>query len=271
MQGATSGTYNFAGNFAGSDLALESMSRVQIRGTAIDQHHTADVTRSLNLSLQALSNRGINLFQVEQFVIELVAGQATYPIPPEVVSIAQAYYNTIITTGAGPDYSAPTYDPSQPIVTNDPTQTVITQSQDRWLRPLGFAEYARIPNKQIPGTPTAYWFNRLGPPNPMTVTFWPVSFAGYPSYAITCFALRLAQDANVSNGEIPDVPGRFLDWLCADVAIRMARKYRPELIGQPGSGGLLDDAAEAWRWAETEDTEKSEIQLRVGINRYMQM
>lgn len=270
MIGATSGTYQFASNFGVSDLALEAMSRSGIRGTAVDQHHTADVQRSINLSLQNLSNRGINLFQVQQFVIELVTAQATYAVPAEVVSLTEVYYNTIITTGSGPDYSAPNYDPSQPIITNDP-QIGITQSQDRWLRPLGRADYARIPNKQIPGTPTTYWFNRIGPPNPMTVTVWPVPYAGYPSFALTCFALRVAQDANTANGELPDVPGRFLDWLCAEVALRMARKYRPELIGAPGGGGLLDDAAEAWRWAEIEDTEKSEIGVRLQIGRYLQL
>lgn len=268
--GATSGTYSWASGFGNSDVALEAMSRCQIRGTAVDQHHTADVARSINLSLQALNNRAINLFQVEQFVVELVSGQATYAVPPEVISLTDLYYNTVETVGAGPELGAPSYDPSQPIVTNDP-QIVITQSQDRWLRPIGRATYARIPNKTMQGTPTTYWFNRIGPPNPTTVTFWPVPFTGYPSFAVTCFALRSAQDANVSNGELPDVVSRFLDWLCADVAVRMARKYKPELIGAAGAGGLLDDANEAWRWAETEDTEKSEISLRPNVHVYFRM
>jgi hypothetical protein len=268
--GSTSGTYNFANQWSTGDTVLEALSRCQIRGTAIDQHHMADAWRSINLSLQALNNRSINLFQVEQFVIELVTGQATYPVPPEVISLADVYYNIINSIGPGPDWSTPAYDPSQPIVTNDP-QIIITQSQDRWLRPLGRADYARIPNKTIPGTPTSYWFNRIGPPNPTTVTFWPVPQQGYPNFAATCFALRSAQDAGLAGGELPDVVNRFLDWLCADVALRLARKYQPTLIGQPGSGGLLDDANEAWRWAETEDTEKAEISVRPDIYLYFRM
>lgn len=263
----TSGTYNFGFNFTSGDLSLEALSRCQIRGTSITQHHTSDLNRSLNLALQALNNRSINLFQVEQVVIELIAGTATYPLGQEVVSIADCYYNIVQSTGAGPDLDSPSYDPSEPIVTNDP-QIVITNSLDRWLRPFGRADYARIPDKQIPGLPVNYWFNRLGPPNPTTVTFWPVPYIGYPSAAMTLFCLRSSQDANLQNSETPDVPARFVDWLCANVALRMARKYNPDLIGQPGAGGLLDDEREAWQWASAEDTEKAQINIRFGMENY---
>jgi hypothetical protein len=268
--GSTSGSYNFGSLMWSGECGLESLSRCQIRGTSIDQHHTADLWRSMNLSLQALNNRGINLFQVEQTVIQLVAGQATYPVPQEVVSIADAYYNIILSTGAGPDLDYPMYDPSEPTVTNDP-QIVITQSQDRWMRPFGRSDYARVPNKTVPGLPINYWFNRLGPPVPMSVTFWPVPTAGYPSAAVTLFCLRSSQDLNLQNLETPDIPARFLDWFCADVAVRMARKYNPQLIGARGAGGLLDDADEAWRWAETEDTEKAQTNVRLDTSSYFRM
>jgi hypothetical protein len=266
----TSGSYNWSFQFTNGDLSLEALSRCQIRGTSITQQHTADLNRSLNLALQALNNRSINLFQVEQTVIQLVAGTATYELGQEVVSIADCYYNIILSTGAGPDMDSPAYDPSEPIVTNDP-QIVITSSQDRWLRPFGRADYARVPNKQIPGLPINYWFNRLGPPNPTTVTFWPVPFIGYPSSAMTLFCLRSSQDANLPNSETPDVPARFADWLCANVALRMARKYTPDLIGPPGGGGLLDDEREAWQWASAEDTEKSQINIRQDFSSYFRM
>lgn len=265
--GTTSGTYNFGSQFTNSEISLEVMSRVQVRGTGIQQHHMADFRRSLNLALQSLVNRGINLFQIEQGVIQLVVGQATYVMAPEIVSIADAYYNIIQSTGAGPDWSAPQADVSEPIVTNDP-QIVITSSIDRWLRPFGRADYARLPNKRIQGPTINYWLDRLGPPQQSTLTVWPIPQSGYPNEAITYFALRQTQDANLENNETPDVPARFVDWLCANCALRMARKYAPEMIGQEGSGGLLDDEKEAWAWAEREDTEKSEILIRPSIYAY---
>ncbi len=263
----TSGTYNFGGEFANSDVVLEAFSRCQVRGPSLTGVHMADARRSLNLALQALSNKGINLFQLEQNVIQLIEGQATYQLPPEVVSISDAYYNIILNTGAGPDLDFPTYDPSQPIIVNDP-QTVITGSIDRWLKPFGHDDYAMIAYKLIPGPPTSYWVNRLGPPLPLTITFYPVPFVGYPSAAVTYFALRMAQDANLPNNESPDVATRFYDWLCANLAKRLARKYAPQLIGAPGAGGLLDDETEAWALAASEDTEKSEVFIRPSMSAY---
>lgn len=266
--GSPSGSYALA--FSNSDIVLEAFSRCQIRGTEIERHHTADATRSVNLCLQVWANKGINLFSIEQNVISLVAGQPTYILPPEVLSVTDAYFNTILTTGAGPDWDTPLYNPAEPIVSNDP-QIIITQSQDRWLQPMGRADYARIPNKTMVAPPTGYWVDRLGPPYRLTMTLWPVSAVAYPNAAVTYFAVRQLQTANLANGETPDVPNRHLDALCADVAFRLARKYAPNLIGNVGSGGLLDDRNEAWLLATTEDNEKAPVFLRPDLTAYYQM
>ena len=268
--GTSSGSYGFSESFSNAEILFEALSRCQIRGTAIQQHHMTDGRRSINLALQAWTNKGINLFQLAQNVIPLITGEATYVLPFNVVSIADAYYNTILAIGPGIDYDAPSYDPSTPIVASDP-QVVIAQSQDRWLRPFGHDDYARLPNKTTPGLPTSYWFNRIGPPNPTTLTLWQVPFIGYPQAAVTYFAVRMAQDANLQNGEIPDVVTRFLDALCADVAWRMARKYAPQLIGTHGSGGLLDEKDDAWGSASSEDSEKAEVHIQPDIGRYFRM
>src|SRR6185312_9370556 len=185
--GSPSGTYSY--QLPNGELMLEAFSRIGIRPTALTVDHTRDAYRSLNLGLQSWSNKGLNLFTVEQDVIQLEAGTATYVLPARIVSIADAYYNTILATGAGADFDAPLYDPSEPIVSNDP-QVVITSSQDRWLQPRGRADYAMIPNKQLQGLPTMYWVDRLGPPYQLTITFWPVPIIAYPSAAVTYFGVR---------------------------------------------------------------------------------
>jgi hypothetical protein len=268
--GTSSGTYNAPQLFSNAECVFEAYSRCGIRGTALTQHHMADARRSLTLTLQSWTNKGKNLFTFEQRSIQLVAGQATYLMPPEVVSITDAYYNTVSQIGPGPDYDAPSYDPSRPVVINDP-QTVITQSSDRWLRPMGHDYYARIANKTQQGIPVNYWFNRLGPPNATTITFWQVPSTSYPQAAVTYFAIRQIQDANLQNGETPDVVARALDALCAELARRLARKYAPNLIGGPGTGGLLDDAIEAWGLFEGEDTEKAEVKIMPQFSCYFRM
>lgn len=254
-------------SFSNAEIGLEAWSRCGIRPTELEQHHSSDLTRSINLCLQAWANKGINLFSIEQNVISLVAAQASYILPPEVLSVTDAWFNQILSTGAGPDWDAPLYDPSEPIVSNDP-QIVITQSQDRWLQPMGRADYARIPNKTMQAPPTGYWVDRLGPPYQLTMTVWPVPNVSYPNAALTYFAVRQLQTANLMNGEIADVPNRHLDALCADVAMRLARKYAPERIGTPGSGGLRDDRDEAWGLASAEDTEKAPTHIAPRLTSY---
>lgn len=268
--GTTSGTYSQALGFTNAECLFEAYDRCQIRGTALEQQHMTSGRRSLQLALLDWSNKGVNLFQVEQKVIQLVEGQATYLMPPEVVSITDAYYNTIQTLGTGADFDAPSYDPSQPMVTADPAVT-IAQSTDRWLVPMDHAEYARYSNKYQPGQISRYWFNRIGPPGPTTITFYQPPSQSYPQAAVTYFAVRLPQDANLQNGEIPDVVTRFLDALIAETALRVARKYAPQLIGPPGSNGLADEAEKAWLRASAEDTNKNQAYIRPDIFRYFQM
>lgn len=266
----TSGTYTQALGFTNAECLFEAYSRIGLRGTALEQQHMTDGRRSIQLALLAWSNKGVNLFQLEQKVIQLEEGKATYLMPPEVVSITDAYYNTIQSLGVGSDFDSPSYDPSQPMVTADPAVT-IAQSTDRWLLPMDHAEYARFSNKYQLGQISRYWFNRVGPPAPTTITFYQPPSQGWPQAAVTYFAVRLPQDANLANGEIPDVVTRFLDALIAETARRVARKYAPQLIGTRGSGGLLDDAEEAWLLASAEDTNKNQAYIRPDLFRYFQM
>lgn len=266
--GSPSGSYALA--FSNAELGLEAFSRCGIRPTELEQHHNADLTRSLNLCFQSWANKGVNLFSIEQSVISIIAGQATYNLPPEILSVTDAYYNTILSTGPGPDWDTPLYDPSEPIVSNDP-QIIITQSQDRWLQPMGRADYARIPNKTMQAPPSGYWVDRLGPPYLLTLTAWPVPNLSYPNVALTFFGIRQLQTASLVNGESPDIPNRHLDAACADVAFRLARKYAPDRIGPPGGGGLRDDRDEAWDWAVKGDGEGSPVFVRPRLTGYFRI
>ena len=235
---------------------LEAFARCQIRPTALTSDHLADARRSLNLALQSWANKGLLLFTLEQNTIQLVQGQAAYILPPEVVSIADAYYSTIIGTGQGPDWDAPLYNPSQPIVTNDP-QVVITQSQDRWLQPRGHADYAMIPNKQMEGyRQLSTGSSGLGRRTSLSRRSGRCRQSPIRRAAVTYFAVRQIQDAGLQNGETPDAPTRYLDALSAELAWRLARKYAPALIGGSGAGGLLDDRDESWEAAIAEDVDK---------------
>lgn len=100
--------------------------------------------RSLNLLTIEWSNRGINLWTMEQGTIPLVTGQAIYPVPSDTIQLL----DTVIRQNAG-----------------TLNQTDINISN------IAEPTYSSIPNKLTQGRPIQYWFNRQsGNENPTSVT-----------------------------------------------------------------------------------------------------
>ena len=100
--------------------------------------------RSLNLLTIEWSNRGINLWTVEQGTIPLVTGQAIYPVPVDTIQLL----DTVIRQNPG----------------------TLNQS-DINISNIAEPTYSSIPNKLAQGRPIQYWFNRQsGNENLTTVT-----------------------------------------------------------------------------------------------------
>lgn len=90
--------------------------------------------RSLNLLTIEWSNRGINLWTIEEGAITLQTGQATYPLPVDTIDLLEH----VIRQNAG----------------NTATQSDITISR------ISVSTYAAIPNKTAQGLPIQIWINR---------------------------------------------------------------------------------------------------------------
>lgn len=196
--GASSGTYNF--NLANSQIVVEAYDRIGMRPTELDRHHFNSARTSLNLELMSWSNQGINLWKIVSGTINLVASQSVYTLPANIITITDLWFTTV---GA----AAP------------------SQSTDRLLTPLTRSEYAALPMKLMPGTPTSYWFQRLQVPQ---VTIWQPPQYGAPNYVCNWYGLQQIQDAGIGGGETPDVVDRGLDALCAGMAVRLASKFAPD-------------------------------------------
>ena len=121
--------------------------------------------RSINLMMTDWANRGINLFTIEQGVINLIEGQATYDLPLDTIDLL----DHVIRTGAG----------------NVSTQADLT------IKRISSSTYATIPNKLTQARPIQVWVQRLtGQDYPATsnyepgetayprVTVWPVPNQG---------------------------------------------------------------------------------------------
>ena len=227
----SSGTYNYSLSVGESVLA--AYERVRVRGPSIRPEHMTTARREVNLLLAEWSNNQVNMWKVEQNSFPLVAGTATYSIPTRTVMVLDAW----ITTGV----------PST------------SQSTDRYVTPMSRTEYASLANKLTQGAPTTYWFDRLLAP---TLTFYPVPDS-VNSYTFNYFSCVQVQDANIPNGETPDIPYLWLDAFVAGLAYRLSRAYAPEL-----EQIRKMDASDAWKVAATQNTEQTPFYVVPNIGGY---
>jgi len=126
----TSGTTEF--NLELRDIVEEAFERCGAELRTGYDLRTA--RRSLNLLTIEWSNRGINLWTIEEGAITLQTGQATYPLPVDTIDLLEH----VIRQNAG----------------NTATQSDITISR------ISVSTYAAIPNKTAQGLPIQIWINR---------------------------------------------------------------------------------------------------------------
>lgn len=235
----TSGTSSF--NLDLSDIVEEAFERCgsELR-TGYDMR---TARRSLNLLFADWSNRGINMWTIEQGQQVLTQGTNTYNLPVDTVDLIEHQ----IRTGAG----------------NPTTQADLTISR------ISVDTYATIPNKLSQGRPIQIWIQRMsgakypagmGPEGTDPTdnidypqfTVWPTP-DGSQTYTLVYWRLRRIQDAGDGTNTF-DVPFRMIPCLTAGLAYYLALKV-------PGAEARLDvlkqQYDEAWELAATEDREKA--------------
>lgn len=227
----SSGTYSFNPSIGRCTLA--AYDRIQIRGPSLLQHHMETAYMESNLQMAHFSNLQPNLWKVELISVPMVNGVSVYTVPARVVMILDAW----ISTDQGQQGAADTY-----------------------ITPISRTEYASISNKQTPGRPTCYWFQRIIPAQ--SVTMWPVPNQ-IGVFTLNYYACTQAQDTNLAGGETPDIPYLWLDAYIAGMAHRFARVYKPEL-----EAARKADAKEAWAIAATQNVENTPTVLAPRISGY---
>lgn len=234
----SSGTYNFA--ISNGEAVLAAYERIRVFPPSITQKHMSTARRELNLLLAShAGNKQVNLWKVDQVTTNLVSGTSTYAVDPSTVMILDAWI-------------------TQPA-------TSPTASNDLYITPVSRTEYASFSNKQSPGRPTSYWFDRLLSP---TITLWPVpNQGGYQLKYYRCFQI---QDANLAGGETPDIPVLWMDWLVAGMAHRLSRPYGPPSVSEALAleKQRKQDADEAWIIAATQNVENVPLTMAPAISGY---
>lgn len=217
----TSGTTDFNLNFA--EIAEEAFERAGREMRSGYDLRTA--RRSMNLMLLEWANRGINLWTIEQGVIPLVTGVATYSLPADTIDLLEH----VIRTGSG------------------------TTQADLNITRISVSTYATIPNKNVSGRPIQLKVNRQIAPE---VTVWPVPDNSQP-YTLVYWRLRRMDDAGTGTNT-QDVPFRFLPVVVAGLAYYLAMKM-PE--GAPKIDLLKQEYEAQWGLASGEDREKAAVRF----------
>lgn len=199
--------------------------------------------RSLNLLTVEWSNRGVNLWTIEQGSIALNENQAIYPLPVDTIDLLEH----VTRTGTGQN------------------------QQDLAITRISVSTYATIPNKNATGRPIQVWVDRQsgaqypsgGRPagtNPTTgvdhpqIYVWPApDQSNY--YTFVYWRLRRIQDAG--NGvQTQDIPFRFLNCLISGLSYYLAQKIAPDRV--PVLKAQYD---EQWKFATEEDRDKAAVRF----------
>ena len=226
---ATSGTAVF--NMDLAELVEEAFERAGSEMRTGYDLRTA--RRSLNLMFADWSNRGINLWTVEQGSQVLTPGTGTYTLPADTVDLLEH----VIRTDAG----------------SSANQADLSVSR------ISVSTYASIPNKLTQGRPVQIYIDRQE--SAPSISLWPVPDTAQ-TYTLVYWRLRRIQDAGTGVNTM-DVPFRFLNCLTAGLAYYLALKL-PNGLGRIDL--LKQQYDEAWELAATEDREKATFQL---VPRYM--
>jgi hypothetical protein len=185
---ATSGTTAFELDV--SDVIEEAYERIGIEIRTGYQAKTA--RRSLNLLLQHLSNKQINLWKLVLTSQALVQGTTSYTLASDITDV----------------------------------QDVVLRrsSSDTHMNRLSRAEYQNRPNKTTQGRPSQYWLERLSTPI-LHIYLAPENSTD----TVRFYAMERIEDISTSQNTI-DIPSRFAPSITSGLTYQLAIKFKPELI-----------------------------------------
>jgi len=218
---ATSGTATF--NLDLNNIVEEAFERCGAELRTGYDLRTA--RRSLNLLTAEWSNRGINLWTIDEGSVSLTSGTSNYNLPADTIDLLEQ----VIRTGTGQN------------------------QQDINITRISASTWGTIPNKNATGRPIQVWIDRQA--SQPQINVWPAPDNN--TYTFVYWRLKRIEDAG--NGvNTQDIPFRFLPCLVAGLAFYLSLKI-------PNAGDrtqfLKQEYEEQWNLASTEDREKADLRL----------
>ena len=188
---ATSGTKTFQLTIADTIEEAYELAGLELR-TGYDAE---TARRSLNIMFADWSNRGVNLWTIEQVTTNLTPGTNSYTLNSYDIDIVSAVIRQI-------DGSTTT---------------------DLQLTRIGRTEYLNIPDKSSTGRPNQLFLDRQTTP---VIKLWPTPDSTY-TYRLVANTIQRMDDASAS-AQDPEIPSRFMPCLASGLAYYIALKRNPE-------------------------------------------
>lgn len=190
---ATSGTRTFTLTAADAIEEAYELAGLEYR-TGYDG---VTARRSMNIMFADWSNRGIQIWEVEQVSLDLVQGTTTYDLNQYDIDVLDA---VIRRTESG-------------------IQT------DFQIDRIDRGDYLDIPNKETQARVTQYYVERTITPK---LYVWPAPENSTDKFV--SYRWKRIQDISASVDDV-DVPSRFLPCLVTGLAFNLALKKNPEKVG----------------------------------------
>lgn len=185
---ATSGSRDF--NIDVAEIIEEAYERCGLEVRTGYDAKTA--RRSLNLMFADWANRGLNLWTVNQGVIDLTSGTGQETLLDDVVDLLEV--------------------------------TLRRSNTDFEVERISRGEYATVPNKTTQGRPSQFYFDRQVAP---IINLWPVPENSTDQ--LVYYYVRRIEDADTLVNTT-DMPFRFYPCMVAGLAYYLAMKRAPERI-----------------------------------------
>lgn len=195
----TSGTTAF--NPGAGEFVLYAYGLCGIRRTAITQEHLVDARMAMNLMFSEWNNDTPNLWKVDLVEVPLAQGQATYAVDPSTVMVLDVYIRTPDAAGSPNDIN---------------------------IFPISRSDYASLPNKDMQGRVTSYWYNRQISPS---ITLWMVPDQS-SVYKLRYYRVTSLFDIDMQGGQTLDIPNRWFGAFAWGLAARLAHSYKPSEVAR---------------------------------------
>jgi hypothetical protein len=215
---ATSGTRDFSLNAATAIEEAFELAGLEYR-TGYDG---VTARRSMNIMFADWSNRGIQLWEVEQVSLTLTQGQVSYTLNEYDIDILDAIIR----------------------------RNVNSQQTDFQIDRIDRNEYLNIPNKNTQARCTQYYVERTITP---TLYVWPAPENS--TDVLVSSRWKRIQDISAAVNDV-DIPSRFMPCLVSGLAFYIALKKNPEKA-QLLSGIYEQNLVNAMRY----DEDRSSVHL----------